>query len=388
MIRKNVASQVVYLPQLVLSTSGDPVTSGATLIVSKDGTEAASAGTLTHTPTDGIWKYTLTQAETNCSIVALILKATGAVPIVLNLITTAADTSAVAFGANTTTPPTAAVISQHIADDISGFDLPWEEAMLLWRDVFWGATTRTLTNLSSGDIAQLRHRLGIDGTATAPSTATGAKLGNVLMTQFMIDSPEGTVPVFIRSDNMSDQIIIVDYAFGEIIRVSAEEASVSISNGSGYIFGSIDGNVNGKVLGGGSGTITGTGVQAQLPDGAITAAKFANNAITSTVISDNAITANKIAASALNGKGDWNIGKTGYTLTVTPPTASAISAQIALDIEILTNGWEIASPILGNVVAEEVWSLTLTSYVTANTAGLILKECLEQSTIAAMNTQT
>lgn len=38
-------------------------------------------------------------------------------------------------------------------------------------------------------------------------------------------------------------------------------------------------------------------------------------------LSANVITAASIAASALDGKGDWNIGKTGYSLTITPPTA-------------------------------------------------------------------
>jgi len=42
----------------------------------------------------------------------------------------------------------------------------------------------------------------------------------------------------------------------------------------------------------------------------------------------NWITAAGIAASALNGKGDWNTSKTGYSLTVTPPTAAAISTQV------------------------------------------------------------
>lgn len=38
-------------------------------------------------------------------------------------------------------------------------------------------------------------------------------------------------------------------------------------------------------------------------------------------MSANVINAASIAASAMDGKGDWNIGKTGYSLTITPPTA-------------------------------------------------------------------
>lgn len=48
--------------------------------------------------------------------------------------------------------------------------------------------------------------------------------------------------------------------------------------------------------------------------GQVTVGTMAANALTASAIASNAITAAKIAASALNGKGDWNIGKTGYSL--------------------------------------------------------------------------
>lgn len=40
------------------------------------------------------------------------------------------------------------------------------------------------------------------------------------------------------------------------------------------------------------------------------------------------LTAAAIAVSALNGKGDWNVGKTGYSLTVTPPTAVQVRQEM------------------------------------------------------------
>lgn len=107
MIRRNTASQTIYLPAILLTADGAAVTTGATLQVAKDGTEAASAGTLTHVA-GGVWKYTPTQAETDAALVGLILSATSAISVVLNLVTTAADTSAVALGANTVTPLDAA----------------------------------------------------------------------------------------------------------------------------------------------------------------------------------------------------------------------------------------------------------------------------------------
>ena len=42
----------------------------------------------------------------------------------------------------------------------------------------------------------------------------------------------------------------------------------------------------------------------------------------------NWITATGITAAAFNGKGDWNIGKTGYTLSVTPPTAAQVRTEM------------------------------------------------------------
>lgn len=107
MIRRNTASQVVYLPPLLLIADGSAVTSGAALTVAKDGTEAAAGGTLAHSA-NGVWKYTPTQGETDAAIVALVLTYSGATPVVLNLVTTGADTGAVALGANTVTPPTVA----------------------------------------------------------------------------------------------------------------------------------------------------------------------------------------------------------------------------------------------------------------------------------------
>jgi hypothetical protein len=97
MIRRNVAGQVIYLPQLT-TTDGTAITSSATLTVAKDGSEAGSGGTLAHV-SNGVWKYTPTMAETDAAIVGLILTGTNAVPVVLNLVTTAANTAAVALGA-------------------------------------------------------------------------------------------------------------------------------------------------------------------------------------------------------------------------------------------------------------------------------------------------
>jgi hypothetical protein len=148
MIRRNVASQVIYLPQLVLAADGTAVTSSATLTVAKDGVESVSAGTLAHSA-NGVWKYTPTQGETDAAIVGLILTGTSAVPVVLNLITTAADTSAVALGANTAAPLDAAGTRSAIGLGTANLDTQLSGVQADTNDI----QTRLPAALESGRIA-------------------------------------------------------------------------------------------------------------------------------------------------------------------------------------------------------------------------------------------
>ncbi len=73
----------------VFAGDGTAVTSG-TLTISKDGTEASSAGTLTHI-SGGAFKYTPTQGETDCEIMGFVLEGTGAIPVCGSIRTTACD---------------------------------------------------------------------------------------------------------------------------------------------------------------------------------------------------------------------------------------------------------------------------------------------------------
>lgn len=107
---------------------------------------------------------------------------------------------------------------------------------------------------------------------------------------------------------------------------------------------------------------------AKIASAAITAAKFGAGAIDATAIADNAITAAKIAtaaltaakfaASSLNGLGDWPVGKTGYRLDTVgnDAVAEATSTKIAWDIYDDQNGWADTSPVLGSIIAGQVWA--------------------------------
>lgn len=105
--------------------------------------------------------------------------------------------------------------------------------------------------------------------------------------------------------------------------------------------------------------------------GAITAAALASNCLTDTKIATDAITAAKIAASALNGKGDWNIGKTGYALS----TAGVQAIWDALTSALTTVG-SVGKLLVDNVnatiasrsshSAADVWA-SVTRTLTAGT---------------------
>ncbi|SOD42352.1 hypothetical protein [Nitrosovibrio sp. Nv4] len=79
------------------------------------------------------------------------------------------------------------------------------------------------------------------------------------------------------------------------------------------------------------------------------------------------ITAAGIAAGALNGKGDWNVGKTGYSLTQAFPTnfsAMSITAGGLVDMG-------------ASVVATAVWDAATATYGSAGSYGLLIETNLD-----------
>jgi hypothetical protein len=99
MYRKNVAGQHVCF-QLLLTATG-AVATGLTPSVRRciDGTFAAGGGTVTEDGTTGSYKYAMSQADTNGNNISFIFTGTGAMPVCVNIVTTAADpTDTVRFG--------------------------------------------------------------------------------------------------------------------------------------------------------------------------------------------------------------------------------------------------------------------------------------------------
>lgn len=100
------------------------------------------------------------------------------------------------------------------------------------------------------------------------------------------------------------------------------------------------------------------------------------------------LTAAGIAASALDGKGDWNIGKTGYALTTAPPTAienadallnrdmatgtdsgSPTVRTVRQALRFLRNKWSIAGTAL-TVTKEDDTTASWTATVSTDAAAL------------------
>lgn len=94
-LRRNVASQVITFG---LVTTAGAAGTGATVTtkVTKDGTQAAGAGTVTELGS-GQYKYVPTQSETNATSVGFHFSATGIVPVNIHCFTSPAFARSVAF---------------------------------------------------------------------------------------------------------------------------------------------------------------------------------------------------------------------------------------------------------------------------------------------------
>jgi len=83
-------------------------------------------------------------------------------------------------------------------------------------------------------------------------------------------------------------------------------------------------------------------------------------------LKDDAITAAKITAGALNGKGNWNIGKTGYALTSTEKTSIASSVWASTTRVLTAFGFTVATDGPSRTASQaDVSSLATTAQLNA-----------------------
>jgi fibronectin-binding autotransporter adhesin len=104
---------------------------------------------------------------------------------------------------------------------------------------------------------------------------------------------------------------------------AATPTAAAVTGAVGSVTGNVGGNVTGSVgsVVGAVGSVTGN-----VGGNVVGSVASVTAAVLLPTIPANWISASGIAASALNGKGDWNIGKTGYSLTQTFP--SNFSVQV------------------------------------------------------------
>ncbi len=132
---------------------------------------------------------------------------------------------------------------------------------------------------SALDWTQVRHRLGIDGSKTAPSSSNPS-LGTLQLRQLVITQDtvgEAAIQIVTVEGKTIDAY---DTVFGSALTVSAEEQTLVVGQAGGTIVAGIAGNVSGKVLGGGSSAIVGVGVRSELGTNAIGSDQLAASAIT------------------------------------------------------------------------------------------------------------
>jgi len=99
-------------------------------------------------------------------------------------------------------------------------------------------------------------------------------------------------------------------------------------------------------------------------------------------ITNNWLTAAGIAASALNGKGDWNVGKTGYTLTATTGLGNQtanITGNVSGSVGSVTGGVTVSTNndktgyalSVSGLAAISTWTVAITGNITGNVSGSV-----------------
>jgi hypothetical protein len=426
MFRKNVASQFIHVQGIDASTGG--IKSGVSWTVRRciDGTFAAATGTATEDGTTGWYKFALSQADTNGNNIGFNFTGTGAVPQTVNIVTTAADpTDSVRLGL-TALPNAAAEAAGGLYTRGTGAGQIGQttNGTIDVAVTRWGGNAVAATSVNGVPIVDVKYFLGTAITEGGAGRVAGAvtKFFDKASPTGTINSLPDVVPgsagaLVIAGTNTPIVFTGSGDAFSAIstggngsgINVSGNGTGAGMlatggttgaglkgvggsssghgihglgsGNGTAGIFGTCNGIGAGSdgIRGtkGASGTYdigpvtvgtnndkTGYSLTQTFPSNFSSLAITAGGAVTVGTISNNVITAASIAASALNGKGDWNIGKTGYSLTAAYDLAK--TAAQAGDAMALTSAAQ-------NAAAD---SLLARNVAGGSSAGRLVKEAL------------
>ena len=174
-LKKNTASQTVGFC-LVNASSGAALT-GATVSVRRciDGTFAATTGTVTE-DSGGLYKFAPSQADTNGDQVTYYFTATSAIPVCLNVRTTAADMSdTVRFGL-TALPNTAVTTNASLLTSGTGTDqISVSSGKVLLQATQTGVTIPTVTTVT-GAVGSVTGNVGGNVTGSVGSVTAAVTL--------------------------------------------------------------------------------------------------------------------------------------------------------------------------------------------------------------------
>jgi hypothetical protein len=358
-MRKNIASQKVSA-QLTSKTDGSAVTTGTTnIFVTKDGgTQTAGLGTITHKG-NGLWEYLPTQAETNADYIVFTFSNTSAViasPQVYtisfdphnvtslgltNLDTTVSSRSTFNPTTDTVANVTTVATTTSVTNDVG---ITQGAA-----DKVWDTTTRALTDKANFTIAGTKTTLdALNDIAATAVVSNGAitTLAGAVVNVDLVDvtttntDMRGTDNALLASgytapDNASITSILADTNELQTNQGNWLTATGFSTHSAADVWTSVTRSLTDKA----NFTISGTKTTLDsLNDFNATSDAVATvtNLTNLPTAPANWITASSIAASALNGKGDWNIGKTGYSLTQAFP---ANFSSMSIDVSGNTNSF-------------------------------------------------
>lgn len=320
MYRKNTAGQFLCV-QLILTATG-AVATGLSPAARRciDGTFAAGGGSFTEDGSTGSYKYALAQADTNGNDISIIVTATGAIPVAVNFVTTAADpTDAVHFGL-TSLPNTAVTTNGSLLTSGTGTaQISNSSGQVIIQSGTGTGQLSFTSGIAKVDVDTIKTNPVVNGgTITFPTTATLASTTNITA---------GTVTT---ATNVT--------------------------------------NVNGLA----AGVITATSIAAdaitaaKIADGAIDAATFAAGAIDATAIAANAIGASELATDAVTEIADGILAR---DIGSGSNAGSSEERTVRSALRFLRNKWAISGTTL-TVRAEDdstaMWTSTVTPTAGAN----------------------
>jgi hypothetical protein len=356
-MRKNISGQVVTA-QLINSSDGSDVVTGTTTVyVTIDGgTQSAGAGTVAHEG-NGTWSYAPTQAETNGNHVVFTFTHTSAITAAIQVYTVSfdphdtADLGLTNLDAAISTRSTFDATSDAVANVTlvaTTTNVTNDVGITqVGADKVWGTTTRAITDKAGFTISGTKTTLdALNDIAATDIVSAGAinTLAGAVVNVDLVDTcttntdMRGTDNALLASgytapDNSSITAILADT--NELQLNQGDWATAT-----GFATVNPDNASITAIL-----EDTGTTIPAQIAalndfDPATDAVATVTNLTNLPSIPTNWITASGIAANALDNKGNWNVGKTGYSLTQTFPTNfSSMAIDVSGNVNSFTQGF-------------------------------------------------